>query len=393
VCDAPAPALRELEGNLARLFEVIVQQQPIAPTAPIVAPHCLHVSEHLFAATGPSANFYVLRSESGEVLLFDYGFPSMDHLMGAGCRFAEHSLEELRERFGIDRIDVAIATHYHDDHVAGLNFLRERYGTEVWTLDLVADLLERPHAYRVPCLWATPTPVARRLGDGERLIWNEFAFDVHHNPGHTWWAGLFLAELDGRRVAIIGDETLADGPGGLRGGGPIYRNRVRLKDFTESLSRIRAFAPDLLLTGHNGPVPVTSADLDHALGWAADLEAAWLALAANPKEVEFALDPDPVRIDPYRSVVVGGGEVQLRAEIWNHHDHAVEARLRPVTPERWRVDPAEGSARLEGGAVGLVDFTIAVPADAPSRRGVVTFDVQLGEQRLGEVTEALVDVA
>ncbi|MGH8982879.1 MAG: MBL fold metallo-hydrolase [Acidimicrobiia bacterium] len=393
VCDAPEPALRQLEGNLARLFEVIVQRQPIAPTTAIVRPHCVQVSEHLYAATGPSANFYVLCSESGEVLLFDYGFPSMDHLIGAGCRFAEHSLDELRDRFGIDRVDVAIATHYHDDHVAGLNFLRERHGTEVWTLDIVADLLERPHAYCVPCLWGLPTPVARRLRDGERLIWNEFAFDVHHNPGHTWWAGLFLTELDGRRVAIVGDETLADGPGGLRGGGPIYRNRVRLRDFTDSLSRIRTFAPELLLTGHNGPVPVARTDLDHALGWAAELEAAWLALAADPREVEFALDPDPVRIDPYRSAAAPGSEIHLRAEIWNHHEHPAEARLAPVAPDGWGAEPAEACLPLQAGAVGHLEFTLSVPVGAALARGVVTFDVQLGELNLGEATEAIIDVA
>ena len=38
----------------------------------------------------------------------------------------------LQREFGVSRIDVAIPTHYHDDHVAGFNLLREVEGTEVW---------------------------------------------------------------------------------------------------------------------------------------------------------------------------------------------------------------------------------------------------------------------
>ena len=39
-------------------------------------------------------------------------------------------------------------THYHDDHVAGFNLLREVEGTEVWSPENVAPILERSVAPR-----------------------------------------------------------------------------------------------------------------------------------------------------------------------------------------------------------------------------------------------------
>lgn len=219
VCDDPEPALLKLEQNLARLFEVTVQQQLIAPTAAIVRPHCVQVSEHLYAATGPSANTYVVRRRRVRRC---YSTTTSPALTTSWARGADSSSTPSPRwpRFGIRHIDVALNTHYRDDHVAGLNFPREHNGTEIWTMGAVADLLQHPWAYRVPCLWRHPTPATRSIADGERFIWHEFTFD---GPSQSWPHGVrrcFSPRSMGSGWAMIGDGLLADGAGGLRGGGP-----------------------------------------------------------------------------------------------------------------------------------------------------------------------------
>ena len=51
-----------------------------------------------------------------------------------------HGVEALKREFGIDRIDVVLLSHFHDDHVAGVPLLRRLFGTECW----VAGELRRP---------------------------------------------------------------------------------------------------------------------------------------------------------------------------------------------------------------------------------------------------------
>ena len=48
-------------------------------------------------------------------------------------RFVEHHLQELRQRWGVHTLDLAVPTHIHDDHTAGIPHLQRRYGTRTET--------------------------------------------------------------------------------------------------------------------------------------------------------------------------------------------------------------------------------------------------------------------
>ena len=95
------------------------------------------------------------------------------------------TIPALNRDFGIDRVEVAIPTHYHDDHVAGFNLLRDVEGTEVWAAEHMVPMLEHPLRYDLPCLWYDPIPVDRRLRFGRPYRWREHEITVHELPGHT----------------------------------------------------------------------------------------------------------------------------------------------------------------------------------------------------------------
>src|SRR5205823_1736050 len=118
-----------------------------------------------------------------EALLVDYGY-DMTTGLPAGTGRASRlpwlaSLPALKRDFGVTRVSVALPTHYHDDHVAGLSLLREVEGTEVWSPSTVAPVMADPHWHDLPCQWFDPIPSDRVLPVGEGFDWHEYRITVH----------------------------------------------------------------------------------------------------------------------------------------------------------------------------------------------------------------------
>lgn len=388
--DDPDGALLAVETNLNALWDVFAVgfSEIWDPPTPPLAPQLEEVSEHLVTVRSGVAHFHVLHTE-GRALFFDYGFASWEYALEAGFRFVEHSLAQLRERYGIEHVEVVVPTHYHDDHVCGIPFLRDRFGCDVWAYELFAHLLERPTAYRLPCLWPHPIRVTRRIRDGDEIDWRGFRFVARHNPGHTHYAAVYLGEVDGVRVAVSGDAFERDRELRLRPAGPVYRNRVGLGDFANAIATIREHEPEVLLTGHIGAARVEPTDFDDAVKWTESLERAWRALAPSADGIGFALDPDAVSFDPYAVEIAPGASADLEVEVRNYFDRSAPAILRLVTAPGWRAHPDERRLDIEAGSIGRAHFTIGAPDDAALGRSVVTVEATIAGRRFGEAAEAL----
>ena len=171
------------------------------------------VSPHLLRNRSSFACTYALLSETGSALLIDFGYDLTVGAPANGDRAARRPLLAtfgvLRQDFGVDRIEAAVPTHYHDDHVAGLNLLREVEGTEVWAPENVAPVLVDPRRYDLPCLWFDPIPVDRTLPLGRPVAWREYELTAHALPGHTLYAAAIEVEVDGRRMLATGDQQAA----------------------------------------------------------------------------------------------------------------------------------------------------------------------------------------
>jgi glyoxylase-like metal-dependent hydrolase (beta-lactamase superfamily II) len=388
--------LEALEGNLARLYELLEPGYGPVSAGPNPSPAATEyeqVTEHLVAVRRGNADFYVLTSDAGQSLFFDYGFPGWAHCQGWASRFLPHSLDELAERFGVAPPEVVIPTHYHDDHVCGIPYLQRCFGTEVWAHDVFAEILERPSSYRLPCLWREPVDAPKRVLEGSTVRWREFEFEARHLPGHTHYAAAYFGEIDGCRVAVVGDQLELDRAGRARGGGPIYRNRVAVGDYGRGIDRIRGFNPDLILTGHKGALRLGQSQLSEARRWATRLDDAWGSLAAFPGAPQFSLDPGIATIVPYRTPARPGIPFQLGLEIRNHLPRAATVACRLTTPTGWSTSPTE-----RGGCVGArkaVTFVFEVtPPRRPwdPERQLITADVSLDNWRWGQQAEAVVDL-
>jgi len=364
------------------------------------------VLPRLYRADGAVAETHFVVSRSGRVLALDYGYDAR------GVRFPNrleswtrrpllHSVDELRARTGVGRIDTVIPTHYHDDHVAGVPLLQRVLGTEVWAGENFADLLERPRDFDRPCLWSEPVRVARRLPLGRRFQWEDVAITLHPMTGHTEFSTLLCLEIDGCRVAHTGDQLFFLDPASPqlvapdRGGvftNHVYRNGLALGGYADFVARLREFQPEWVLSGHFRPYR------PDALGWAR-LEAAARTFDEAHRAImvleddvaHFGADSVAAKIAPYQATVsAGGAAIPLGGWVLNPYNRPATADVRFAGP-----------AGLEAAAVRValeprrrVAFTSTLMARAGCRSGrhLLTLDLTVDGRPFGQVAEAWVSV-
>ncbi|GAA3773875.1 hypothetical protein GCM10022225_71880 [Plantactinospora mayteni] len=354
------------------------------------------LTDHLLLNRTANSCSYVLLSETGAALVIDYGYDMTTGLPAGNDRASRRpwlaSLPALRRDHGVTAIEVALPTHYHDDHVAGMNLLREVEGTRIWAPAHVAGILEAPLVEDLPCIWYDPIPVDRRLPLGETFRWHEYEITVHDLPGHTLYAAAYEFVVDGVKVLVTGDQQVGMGvPGDRR---EIlnyqYRNRFRIGDYVASAELYRRVAPGLMISGHWAPRWVTDDYLDLLTTEGEELDRIHHELLPLD-EYEFGADGVLARIAPYYSRAETGNVTRFTVAVGNPRPTAIMAVLRFVLPVGWTAVPDVTTISLP--PLGREEIEIEVTVGGPpQRRARLAVDVTIGDLRLGQHAEALVDV-
>jgi glyoxylase-like metal-dependent hydrolase (beta-lactamase superfamily II) len=195
----------------------------------------------LFAARTPTllpathTNSYALGGR--EVLLVEPATPYDDELR-AWIAWAR-SLE------GVGRTPVALfATHYHPDHIGGVDLLARELGLPLWTHDETARRIG-------------PEKVTRRLAEGDQIQLDgpvPQTWRVLETPGHAWghlclWEPLQRTLIAGDMVASEGTIVIIPGDGDMR----VY---------LDQLARLRALDAALALPAHGDPIDDPNALFD-----------------------------------------------------------------------------------------------------------------------------------
>jgi glyoxylase-like metal-dependent hydrolase (beta-lactamase superfamily II) len=350
------------------------------------------LTPHLLRNRACIANSYALLSDSGAALILDFGYDLWAGHPITATRSARrpllHSIHALRRDGHAERIEVVLPTHYHDDHVAGINLLRDVEGTEAWVPENFAAVLEEPHRYDLPCTWFDPIRVDRRLPFETPIRWHEHELTVYPLPGHTLYAAAVAFEVDGRRVLLTGDQQANEGDRTILN--YQYRNRFRFDDYRRSAELYRSLRPDLILSGHWTPLEVDDVWLDRLL--ADGIRLAELHRELLPvDEVDLGGEGFAARIEPYRSTVRRGEIVRLDVAVRNPFDRAETATVRLVVPDGWTATPAFGEVELDELAETVLSFDVTA-AGVPVERARVAADVTVGEIPFGQQAEALVTV-
>lgn len=192
--------------------------------------------------------------------------------------FGSGGILDVLYQTGVRQIEAIVHTHHHRDQCGGDDRAVDA-GIPVWVPARERSLFESAEAfwrlrrtydsYDASSLGSTRTasiPVARGLGDHERVDWSGGTLEVLPTPGHTKGSISLLAEIDGSPVGFTGD--LIAGHGRV----PTLHDlqwQYGMPDAVgaalHSVTSLAGRGPRMLLPSHGGPMDDGPASL-RALG-------------------------------------------------------------------------------------------------------------------------------
>ncbi len=403
LCPSHGEPLNDPDSGMAETIRRLTDYCRFWGDEPVEHNRPVAVSRHLIAHHQTNSSFYTILSDSGKALFIDYGSASGMYFNGFlnatpatdRIRFVEHSIGHLKRNFGMKSIDVVMPTHMHDDHINGFPHLARHFGTRIWCYENMVDILENPRGQNLGCTLGEPVQVARSFKNGEKFKWEEFEFEIAHSPGHTEYQMALFTTLDGSRVAFTGDaifqNPLKDGT--LRHN-LIFRNHVENDSHLKSIRAIIDREPTLIAPGHGQPYQVDQAIL-LATEQKLRKQQQFFTDLLPEGETDFGLDPSWVKIYPYQILLTPGvpQTIEIRVQNYNASPMKIEAAL--VAPSEWRIEPDIVRLDIPARSTQAARLTATAPKswNAPGPRFAIAADVVRDGKYLGEITEAVVEMA
>ena len=365
--------------------------------------HPFAVTPHLVASYQTDSCFYAIISDSGKALFVDYGSASYNFIDSSlrslpvhdRIRFIEHTIPELKARFGLKSVDVAMPSHMHDDHLNGFPFLERHYGTKVWCYENMVEILENPRGNNLGCTLAEVIKVDRSFHHGEKFKWEEFEFEVCHSPGHTEFQMALFTEIDGARIAFTGDAVHpadAGAPYQLRHN-LIFRNWVESDSHIRAVRSLLEHEPNIIAPGHTKPYIANKTDLED-LKLRVEQESQYFQAVIADPDTNFGLNPSWARLYPYQLAAKAGSTSTLEFRVRNYRTKPMHLEAALVLPEGWTASPDVATLGVPAGKDGKTAFAVTIPKnwDPNQPRVALAAEVVADGQFLGQITEGVVDV-
>ncbi|MCL2362599.1 MAG: MBL fold metallo-hydrolase [Defluviitaleaceae bacterium] len=342
-----------------------------------------YITPHVLHNCTSESDSYVLVSKSGKGLIIDYGYDFMAGFAHGVDRSARrpwaYTIPWLVKN-GITPT-TCIPTHYHDDHVAGMNLLRDTYGVEVICPEIFADIMENPDAYDLPCLWYDSISIDRRVG--ESFIWEEYEIKTYPLPGHTLYAVAIVFTVDGKTFLCGGDQYAH--PDGLECN-YVYKNKFSQGDFVKTAKLYNRIFPDYLLTGHWGALEYTTAYGESLL--ARGEEICSLHSRILPHE-DFG-NSFTVEFKPFHKKIDINDSFTAVVYVTNPFDTESEVKLEMHIPNGFQVN---GGLTATIPSRGTVCFPMEIHVSyTPQKRTRISCDLIMNGVNMGQQGEMLVSI-
>jgi glyoxylase-like metal-dependent hydrolase (beta-lactamase superfamily II) len=405
LCPSHGEPIPDPDQGIARTVERLVEYYRFQTgNAPSLESRGYAVSPHLIAHHLTTSAFYAILSNSGKAMFIDYGSPSPIHFGNferatpatERIRFVEHNIDDLKARFGMKQVDVAMPSHMHDDHMNGFPHLIRRHGTRIWCYENMVDIFENPRGHNLGCILGEPFKVSRAFRNGERFKWEEYDFEITHSPGHTEYQMALFVTIDGARVAFTGDAffPMADPNAGVLRHNLIFRNHVESDSHMRSIRNLIEHEPNLIAPGHGRPFLANREDLLATEKKLLRQERLFHEIIADP-DCNFGLDPSWCSIYPYQMLIRPGASAQAEIRVQNYRSSPMKMEVALIAPGEWRIEPDLLRFEIPPKTKAGRPVRIEIPQDWRPRspRFAIAADVVCDGRYLGQITEAVVDLA
>ena len=330
----------------------------------------------------PIHNARLVLSEDGAGFLIDCGSEAIIR-----------EIKKLREDGRLSQLDGLFITHYHDDHTDRVSALVGEFGCPVYASEESEDILERPGAYRLPCLTANRISDLTAVPDGHKMRWKEFNLTFYYFPGQTLYHDALLVGKDGgEKIFFIGDSFTPSGIDDY-----CLQNRNLLHHgmgYFYCLDFLRKMAPDYLLINQHvlEPFRFSRDQLDHMTN-VLEKRRRILADLFPWDEANYGIDERWARIYPYGQKAKPGQQLEIAVKILNHSDSRKAYAVKLNVPDGFRLKPEKGSINAEPRKESEFTFQVTVPNKVTKSPHVITADIEFDKWVLRQWCEAMIEIS
>jgi glyoxylase-like metal-dependent hydrolase (beta-lactamase superfamily II) len=287
----------------------------------------------------------------------------------------------------------------HGDHFLLGPELKQKYGAEAWTLDIIADKCEHPRRYDYSALVAAygdgfdGMKIEKPFKNGESVEWEGYTIQVDWMPGQTEFGCCLWLEIDGKRIAFTGDNLFGTPSDPKQNGheAVVARNSSILAEgYLLGSAYLQDLNPDIVMGSHSYLMDDPAAFLDRYHKWAQEIIRLYQDLLPDA-DYEYLYDPYWVSAYPYRVDLTEKDDHTVEVTVRNFRGvpqkHRVELKLPPGVSAEPSV--LEGFVKPEGERTYEIKLTVdreRVPAGVQ----MFPFDITLDGKRYGELFDFLI---
>lgn len=330
----------------------------------------------------PIRNSRLLLSKDGSGLLVDCGSTAI---------IAE--ITKLVKTKRLSGLDGVYVTHYHDDHTDKVAELVRQFQCPVYSCRELADVLERPEAYRLPAMTANRIANLTPLAHGQKKRWKEFDLTSYYFPGQTLYHGALLVERDdGQKIFFIGDSFT---PSGMDDYCLLNRNFLhRGTGYFYCLDLLLKMPQDYLLVNQHvvETFRFNKPQLEHMIE-VLTKRTEILADLFPWDDPNYGIDERWARIHPYGQKAGFGQNIEITVKILNHSSSVRTFTVKPNVPEGFGLEPKKMSRSVEPRKEAEIRFRATVPSDAAKSLYIITCDVEFDKWDLRHWCESMLEIS
>lgn len=399
----PTKQLTEYQDKLAEFERLYLRGYDVSNSSPFqdkvstptALPFIAQITPHIFKFKKENfyPNFGIILSQSGKGLVVDCGL--LDE------KFLDSAINGLKTNYGLTQIDAVIITHMHGDHFLEVPYLKEKYGVQVWGLDIMAPVCERPEDFD----YAAPIQAYNKKGverikfdklfkSGDKIKWEEYEFKIDWMPGQTEFALCLNGIVDGKKVAFTGDNIFADPDNPNHTGHEAvvaHNSAIFETGYIYAAEYLKKLNPDIIIGGHSFVMSNPRGLINRFRNWAYRMRDMFESLSFE-KDYRYWFDPFWVRAEPYRISLNKNSDRVINLVVKNYSGSKSSFKIRARAADGIIVEPKEIILEIPKESEKRIQLKITANNNATDGINLITFDITKNDIRCGELFDCIVEV-